>query len=42
MKNKKDGKLEYENLENPMASVLAESTASTTAIETWWTYFYVN
>ena len=38
---KKGSKLEYENLENLMASVLAECKALPTTIETWWIYFYV-
>ena len=41
MKNKKDNKTESENIENLTASILAECTASPTATETWWTYFYV-
>ena len=41
MKNKKDSKTEYEDLENPTAFVLLECTALPTPTKTWWTYFYV-
>ena len=39
MKNKKDNEIEYEDLENPMASVLEECTALPMSTETWWNYF---